>query len=324
MQPYDNILPIVLIFLGAVFVSVALWWLSRRCRFRFPKTIHVPARCTLDHEGIDSLVKTLRAIRRRKRATLVDFTGVSGISYEAFMVFLAQAEKVHGRVLFNFGTPAQRSSSVSYIVRKIYGPGISSDTIHPGAIDITDHAAERYKRSMKVNPDYITSALEPHMKRTGMPDYYDFNTLVTEMVANAIEHGIINRQINWWMYIKPREDMQQVRVVILDMGIGIVRSYRRAGLPRAYRHLSDSGIVTNALLGNLGSSTGEEGRGRGLPQIHHMLNKNWISSLVIITNTVTLRFNNGEYRPDVPHKNFSGTYYEFTVTQNNYNTWKES
>ena len=112
-----------------------------------------------------------------------------------------------------------------------------------------------------------------------------------------------------------------VKFVFVDMGKGIVDSYRKAGLPAEYKRKPDDEILLLALNGVLGSSTKEPNRGRGLPQIRDMVENSLISDFVLITNTVSLRYNNGQFKKTA-HQNFVGTYYSWTINKENFILWQ--
>ena len=123
------------------------------------------------------------------------------------------------------------------------------------------------------------------------------------------------------MYHCKDYNTRSIKFVFVDMGIGIVDSYRKAGLPREHQKKSDDEILLLALNGVLGSSTKEPNRGRGLPQIRDMVEKNYISDFVLITNTVSLRYENGRFE-QMSHQNFVGTYYSWTISKENFNLWQ--
>ena len=87
------------------------------------------------------------------------------------------------------------------------------------------------------------------------------------------------------------------------------------------KELNDEEILLYALEGKLGSSTKQPNRGRGLPQLRHMVEKKWISDFVLITNRVSLRYINDNFVIK-QHPNFVGTYYYWTINKENYTVWK--
>lgn len=167
---------------------------------------------------------------------------------------------------------------------------------------------EEFTQSSQLTPNVIEN-LTKELKRIGIKDYFELNTMVTEVLGNAIEHGIRGKNINWWMHLYVERG--NLKMVFVDMGIGIASSYRRAhiGLLR-----SDGWLVRKALQGEIGSSTKKPNRGRGLPQMDFMVRKNFISNFILITNNVTLRYINGKYETE-SHPNFVGTYYSMDYNQ---------
>lgn len=75
------------------------------------------------------------------------------------------------------------------------------------------------------------------------------------------------------MYHYKDSTSKTITFVFVDMGIGIIDSYKKAGLPSSYNKKSDVDILLDALDGRLGSSTRQPNRGRGMPQLKHMVEK---------------------------------------------------
>ncbi len=106
------------------------------------------------------------------------------------------------------------------------------------------------------------------------------------------------------------------------MGVGIIESHKKSGnLLLKYRILGDHQILLDSLNGTLGSSTGESNRGKGLPQLKEMIEKEYISNLVIITNTITLQYKNGNFNYS-KNPNFVGTYFSWTINKENFQNGK--
>ena len=99
-------------------------------------------------------------------------------------------------------------------------------------------------------------------------------------------------------YIKKAEIDRNTKVAkytFVDMGSGIVASHKKAGLPIKYFLLGQKQIVKDTLFGRLGSSTKVSNRGKGLPQLRDMIERHIISNFVLITNNVSLTFENGSF-----------------------------
>lgn len=281
--------------------------------------VMLPSKCLMDEDCIIDVVRVLqRIITRHSKKVKLNMREVKNISYEAYMVIMAQGEKAFykGKTVYLKSVPFGRKE----VVNVIFGKNKNHTTYHNYTkLEKTDNTP--FLQSSKINPK-IMSRIELDLKRMKIIDYYEFNTLMTELLGNAIEHGIQERNINWWMYHFRDYRTNTMHIVFVDMGIGIINSYKKAGLPKQYTNLSDEEIIMYALKGKLGSSTKEPNRGRGMPQIKHMIEKKWISDFVLITNTVSLRYINGQFKVK-KHPNFVGTYYSWTINKENYLTWKE-
>lgn len=155
------------------------------------------------------------------------------------------------------------------------------------------------------------------LEKIGIRNYYDLNTLVTEIIGNALEHGIKDRNINWWMYYKLENEM--LKLVFVDMGMGIISSYRKALIGLFY---PDRRLIRKAIEGKIGSSTKQPNRGNGFLQMNQMIKNKYISDFTLITNCVTLRYKD-EYTVE-RHTNFVGTYYSMTINFDNYTKWQTS
>lgn len=147
--------------------------------------------------------------------------------------------------------------------------------------------------------------------------------LLVELLGNAAEHGIKNKNINWWMHKYSDVNTQAMHFAFVDMGGGIINSYKESNLLKEKDIKSESDILLNALQGRLGSTTGKPGRGNGMPLILENIEKEWISNFFLITNSVSLRYINGTFRvSETPF--FIGTYYSWSISKNNYLQWKNS
>lgn len=250
-------------------------------------------------------------VRTRSREVNLDLCKVLHFPYETYLVICAQAEKAKdlGKNVFLCS-----SGSLSPAVARTLMPGGSGGNMRTFHQHVTGGAAAFIQHS-QITPGLVNS-VEKELKRIGIRDYYEINTMVTEIIGNALEHGIRDQNINWWMY--HRVERGVLKLVFVDMGMGIVKSYHNAGLGR---FTSDDRLVRNALDGKVGSSTKKPNRGKGLPQMDHMVRKNFISNFILITNTVTLRYTNGRY-VSFRHPDFIGTYISWTVNKENFSKWQ--
>ncbi len=269
----------------------------------------MPRNCHIETGDAAKVIRCLRKIMNHKsRNITLDMRNVVNFPFETYITICAQSEKVKesGRmVTMNFNS----KSSLRVMLERVNNE--RGKTYHQHIVGNDSLFIQR----ANITPE-ITGVIAGELRRIGIKDYYELNTLATEIIGNAIEHGILGRNITWWMYHHKNKDT--VKMVFVDMGTGVIRSYRRAGIGR---FTPAPKLLLDALKGNVGSSTKEPNRGRGLPQMHKMVTENFISNFILITNTVTLRYKNGKYTTET-HPDFVGTYYSWTVNKENFIKWQ--
>lgn len=279
--------------------------------------IRLPEKISMDADTFPTFVKILsRVIDNHSQKIWLDFSQVMQIDYESYLVILALSEKAFykGKDLMPCNIPRWKQ------VRDVLTIYNKNRKVYHQSNPFPPLNSDYYFKNHQITPD-VTFRVENELKKISIKDYYEFNTMVSELVGNAIEHGIRHRNINWWMYHYTDYKTRTIKFVFVDMGRGIVESYRKAGLPKQYDRESDDEILMLALKGVLGSSTKEPNRGRGLPQIRDMVEKTFISDFVLITNTVSLRYKNGRFEHTL-HQNFIGTYYSWTISKENFILWQ--
>ncbi len=302
---------VILLTIGGIIYYVA----SRM----YHRKIYLPSEVLMDASHIPDVIRVLRKmIMLPHKNIILDFSNVTDISKEGYMIIMAQGEKAfyRGKSIYLRSIPLRRKK-VAYVV---LGRNDGHKTYHD-YVKLSKDDHNPFFQSSHINPA-VTLGIEKELKRIGIRDYYEFNSLVTELLGNAIEHGIARLNINWWMYHYKDSTSKTITFVFVDMGIGIIDSYKKAGLPSSYNKKSDVKILLDALDGKLGSSTRQPNRGRGMPQLKHMVEKNWISNFALTTNTVSLRYIDNEFVP-MQHSNFVGTYYSWTINKENYLIWKQ-
>ncbi len=308
----EGIIIVVVASLIAVVIIGVIRYINKK-----EEVILLPSRISMSQDDFPEFVKSLRhIINNRFQRILLDFSQVTDLDYESYVVLVAQAEKAFykgKKIMLHRILDSQRARSI------ILGKNKKYKVYHQNT-PFPSLNSENYLKDAQITPE-ITWRIENELRKIGIRDYYEFNTMVSELVGNAIEHGIRHRNINWWMYHSIDYKSRTVKFVFVDMGKGIVDSYRKAGLPAEYKRKPDDEILLLALNGVLGSSTKEPNRGRGLPQIRDMVENSLISDFVLITNTVSLRYNNGQFKKTA-HQNFVGTYYSWTINKENFILWQ--
>lgn len=274
--------------------------------------------------GQNSSQEVIRAISKIMSTPFIkvhlDMGKVKLFDYDVFLVTSAQAEKAHIEKGKHVALSFSKFPS-DEVLRVLYRGKHDAKLYHQNFHFDKSIVHSVFTQQSTINPQ-VQEALRHELSRIRVNDFYDHNTLITEILGNAIEHGIRDLNINWWMY-HTIENPRRLRIIFVDMGTGILASYQQAGLPSEFKDYASTELLLAALDGKLGSSTKEPNRGRGLPQINFMVKKNFISNFVLITNNVTLRYINNEYSAVNHIADFTGTFYSWTINKDNFISWQK-
>lgn len=249
------------------------------------RVIKIPSFFLLEGTHLkNSILRLNELIRTRNSELAIDFSELQEIRKGDLMVLLAQLEK---SILSNKNRIYRKGSLPR--IKKVKDLLTTTDKILHMNKAIAIPQISDSEKAQLINPVQIDSIVKD-LKKIGIKEYYyPFNVFLTELVGNAVEHGIENLNINWWLSHEIDMKAKIAKYTFVDMGLGIVDSHKKAGLPFKYFFLSNKHIVLDSLFGRLGSSTKQINRGRGLPQLREMIEKELITNLVLITNNVSLQ-----------------------------------
>lgn len=260
---------------------------------------------------VKALMKMLK-VSKHTKIVRVDFTNVQKLDEATYMLFLAQVEKLNkmGKEVFLYGI--LKTGPKNIIIKK-------KKYLHKN-IDLEDEKIDVRVYS-SVEAGVIDGVVYDFLKTIKASDYYSpLYDFLIELVGNATEHGIKSHKINWWLHYEENKKNNSVTYTFVDMGSGIIESYRNSNFLNRFRRSKK--IIKDALAGKLGSTTKKKGRGRGLPQISSMVKDDLIYDFVLITNKVSLYYKNNIWHiKKIP--NFKGTYYSWTVSEENYKIWQK-
>ena len=280
-------------------------------------TIKIPSTFKLKDFSLKVTIETLiKFIKPKNNIITVDFSEMENTTKGDLMILIAQLEKStlsnKNRIYRSGGLPKNKK------VKKMLLS--SMDLVHVNK-DISLNKLEDYEKAQILNPNLIDSVVQGSRK-VGIKEYFTpFNEFLIELIANAVEHGINNKNINWWLTHEIDRERKEVKYTFVDMGLGIIGSHKKAGLPIKYKFLPDKYIMLDSLFAKLRSSTKESNRGRGLPQLRTMIENGFVSDAILISNSVSLRYDNERF---VATKNmyFVGTYYSWVINKNCVEKWK--
>ena len=264
----------------------------------------------------------IRKVYRINAPLIIRANRILEISEEAFLVLKAQVEKKqveetnHPVIVSGYG-----SQQVFYFFRRNLSPRIKEKAyrteIHVRNVPNT----YGLQYADNVNTDIIDEVVA-NLSKIGITEYFEpFYDFLVELIGNATEHGIKDSNFNWWFkyYIENRS----IKFVFVDMGIGIIQSYKDSKIPLKYYFINNKNILSDSMNGILGSSTKKSNRGRGMPFIKQIVEKGYISDFLLITNNVSVKYINGKF-VYLRNKEFIGTYFSWTITKENFELWMNS
>lgn len=272
----------------------------------------------LEAPYIDDTVRCLAQLVSEKPVChILDYSKVRHIRRGDFLVLVAQIEKaaINKNTFVQEGIFKDQGKIKYWIDRIFKGKG---KAMHDNVRD-----SSFFNNAKLLLPEKVDTLVQ-ELKKIGIKEYFfSFNTFLIEIMGNAVEHGIKNKNINWWLDREVNSKTRTITYTFVDMGQGIIRSHKKAGVPLKYWFLPDSRIVLDAFEGKLGSSTKLAYRGRGLPQLREFIVKGLVSDFFMITNTVTLQYNNDKFTHS-KNPDFKGTYFRWTLNLKNYEQWVTS
>ena len=283
------------------------------------KILMLPRKFLMQGKSLAGTINTLKKfILIRNQRFAINFSELEEIRKGDLIVLLAQIEKSNisnNNKIFRVG----RFTSVNILKEVFKTTGTVFHTYH----EISVPSLSDSEKQTLINPVVIDSVVRD-LKKIGIKNYYfPFNIILTELIGNAVEHGIQNKKINWWLTHEIDRRAKVAKYTFVDMGSGIIHSHMKAGVPIKYKILGPRRIIKDSFFGILGSSTKLSNRGRGLPQLRDMIERNIVSNFILITNSVTLTFENNSF-VTARNPDFTGTYFSWTIDQNNYQKWKNS
>lgn len=296
-----------LLFIGTLLLLLFLW--NRYSRIKFPEKF------LMEIKYLNKVIPALEKIVTKPTDEVVlDFSNVTDISEGSYMVMLAQVEKAasHNKKVF------LKASTIKTL--KVWQILTKDQRYKHKNIEINNDVLGA-EFADKLYTDEVDELVE-ELKKLGFTSYYQpFYDFLIELIGNSVEHGIQHKNINWWLWRERDSRKKCYRYVFVDMGVGIINSYKESKMLSFLRFFNKQKLLLDAFDGRLGSTTGMPGRGRGLPQIKDVVRKGLLSDFVLITNNVSLQFKDGEFITS-SNPNFVGMYCSWTISKSNFTVWK--
>lgn len=142
-------------------------------------------------------------------------------------------------------------------------------------------------------------------------------TTMIECMNNTFNHAAATgeAQQTWWATVYCDTERRVAFFNFLDTGVGILESIRLKytdRLSRLFGLKDNTEFLQEVLEGKIGSRTGLDYRGNGLPQIVKRFEMGQLSRLIIVSNDVYADLENNDYR--ILPKEFSGTFFHWEIS----------
>ncbi len=183
-------------------------------------------------------------------------------------------------------------------------------------------------KNAEVNPE-LGSVIMQEASKTILGEkrtYKGLQRTLLELMQNANNHAKLKDKCldNWWLSVNHDKDKETVSFIFVDYGIGIFKSLgsKSSGKWQNWQEKAadtlkgNKKILEELMNGKLHKTvTGKDFRGKGLPGIKEVLNRNQISNLHIVSNDVFANVSENKYNK-LP-EGFNGTFVYWELNNKN-------
>lgn len=175
----------------------------------------------------------------------------------------------------------------------------------------------------KTNQDGISAAIHKIMNALGVSEknYSPLYNTLGEIAGNSVEHAnkVISAK-NWFLSVHIEEN--RAMIMMADIGKGILSTLNLLLKQEIYRVVVKQ-LPHETLLklfkGHYQSSTREENRNNGLPDMWQRVCDNYLRNIIVISNNAILDFS-GKMTKTLNNP-FPGTFYYIEIDKENIEKW---
>lgn len=273
-------------------------------------------------------INKLEKLYLKNKSTFIDLSKVESLDHSAITVLasIARTYKIRG-VKFNGRLPKNQQ------LKQLF---IDSDFFKY----LTDQPIDKIKYILGKDNQMFTTKDAKVAPELGIPVMQDASEVVwgekrtckglqrvlLELMQNSNNHAKLkDRGVNhWWLSVNHNKDKNTVSFIFVDYGIGIFKSLNSERTGKWYgwkEKIADSlqkdkDILKKLMDGHLHRTvTGKPFRGKGLPGIKQVFDRDQISNLYVISNKVFANVSQDKYNnlPD----SFNGTFVYWELNQKN-------
>ncbi len=270
---------------------------------------------------------------KKNKSVFVDLNNVEEIDYSAITVLLSvMVEFKIAKINFNGNFP------VNSLVRSKLEDSQFFDRLNKPIMSEPEYSISKKnqiftKANKMVMPTLGLNVIQESSKTIWGDKRRCFGVQRTllELMQNTHNHASLNKEGDefWWLSVNHNEKEKRVSFVFVDYGQGIFESLNNKPAGNKWSNFgkkikslagysNNAEILQKLLKGELHMTvTGQSFRGKGLPGIMQVLNRNQISNLYIISNNVFANVVKKNY--NLLNKKFNGTFLYWELCQNNEN-----
>ncbi len=261
---------------------------------------------------LDELVSTTR----RGKDVYVDLSGIKQLSQDGILALLSRTHDPK----FSYGRNVSGAEPDQPELQRIFKEsGVYGDHVLElsGAYrETSGHIRRRESKvveskTAKELVQFALSRLTVELRHRAS----SFETLV-ECMSNTFTHAgfQMKRKELWWTSVRYNQQTKRASFLFMDNGVGICRSLDlklRNQIALAFGWKDNSDLLKDVLENRIGSRTGLDFRGKGLPSIHKRSTDGYLKNLIIITNNAYANVQANEYK--VLQKSLQGTFVHWEI-----------
>lgn len=288
---------------------------------------------------VKSTEKTVEFIRKIERSFLkkekifVDLERVEFIDNSAIIVLLSVMKLFRSRDLgFGGNYPIAEDAAVL-----LYNSGFLK-SLFEGSRKLTYTFGKKNQLFTQENKKVVARLGYPLMIEVGFTIFGErrifkgLQKILLELMQNTNNHAVVNNkgQKNWWLSVNHDRENNKVAFSFVDYGVGVFESLKskKEGnkwfgtfekIKNRLKYGTNVEVLKLLLNGDLHMTvTGKHYRGKGIPGMKQILDRNQISNLHVITNDAHADVSGNNYKKLRNH--FSGTFVYWEINDTNQST----
>jgi len=284
-------------------------------------------------ESIAFVNKLAEHYDRRKRV-YVSLQNIKRIDYDAIVVLLAILIRFKAaKIGFNGDFP-QDESAREILLKSRFFESLYRKFADQAVYRVGSENAIHTHANKSVDPTLSARIIEKASESVWgkRRRCQGIQRIFMELMQNTNNHASFYSQgdKHWWVSVNHRPKDKRVFFTFVDFGVGVFRSLDnktvgskwfawRTKLGTLLRRTDNAEVLELILAGVLHQTvTGKQFRGKGLPGIKEVLDRQGVSNLFIITNNVYADISKNSYR--LMGNEFGGTLVSWELDQSNLST----